>query len=85
MLWFPTAWFQILSNDPAKVESNFFGIRQRCFSPQECINLQEGRLRDKMHLHAIFKGFSYVLKDFNQSQKFKAIAKKRLQSCIFPT
>ena len=61
-----------------------FVMRQRCF-PQigmfsflltECINLHEGRLCNKMHLHTTLKGRFFVLKDFDQSQELKTIAKK---------
>ena len=64
-------------------------MRQRCFPHigmfsfllRECINLHEGRLRNKMHL----KGCFFVLKDFDQSQELKTIAKKSLQFYMFPT
>ena len=70
-----------------------FVMRQRCFPHigmfsfihRECVNQQQGRLRNKIHLHSIFKGCFYVLKDFEQSRKFKAIAQKRLQFYMFPT
>ena len=70
-----------------------FVIWQQCFphigmflfSHGECRKLQEGRLRNKMHLHSIFKGCFYVLKDFDQSQELKTIAKKSLQFYMFPT
>ena len=48
----------MLSNDPGKVDSNFFYyMRQRCFPHigmfsflhRECINLHEGRLHNEMH------------------------------------
>ena len=83
-----------LSYDPGMVESRFFFImRQRCFPHigmfsflhRECINLHEGRLRKKMHLHSTLKGCFFVLKDFDQSQELKTIAKKSLQFYMFPT
>ena len=55
------------------------------FLHRECINLHEGRLRNKMHLPSILKGCFFVLKDFDQSQESKTIAKKSLQSYMFPT
>ena len=47
----------------------------------------KGRLRNKMHLTVYFrKGvFFFVLKDFDQSQELKTIAKKSLQFYMFPT
>ena len=74
----------LLSDDPVKVEINFFcyaatvfpHIEMFSFLHRECINLQEDRLHDKMHLHSIFKECFYVLKDFDQSQELKTIAKK---------
>ena len=71
-----------------------FVMRQPCFPHigmfsflhRECINLHEGRLRNKMHLHSTLKGFFLcVLKDFDQSQELKTIAKKSLQFYMFPT
>ena len=70
-----------------------FVMRQRCFPRvemfsflnRECINLHEGRLRNKMHLHSTLKGRFFVLKDFDQSQELKTIAKKCLQFYMFPT
>ena len=71
-----------------------FVMRQRCFPVptgmfsflhRECINLHEGRLRDKIHLHSTLKGCLSVLKDFDQSQELKTIAKKSLQFYMFPT
>ena len=59
-------------------------IRMFSFSHRECINLHEGRLHNKMHLHFTLKGF-FVLKDFDQSQELKTIAKKSLQFYMFPT
>ena len=67
-----------------------FVTRQRCFPHIGmfsflCINLHDGRLRNKMHLHSTLKGcFFFVLKDFDQSQKLKTIAKKSLQFNMFP-
>ena len=83
----------LLSNDPGKVDSNFFCYAARCFPHigmfsflhRECINLHEGRLRNKMHLHSTLKGCFFVLKDFDQSQELKTIAKKSLQFYMFPT
>ena len=68
-----------------------FVMRQRCFPHigmfsflhRECINLHEGRLRNKMHLHSTLKGCFSVLKDFDQSKELKTIAKKSLQFYIF--
>ena len=70
-----------------------FVMRQRCFPHigmfsflhRECINLHEGRLPNKMHLHSTLKGCFFVLKDFDQSQELKTIAKKSLQFHMFPT
>ena len=68
-----------------------FVMRQRCFPHivsflhRECINLHEGRLHNKMHLHYTLKGCFFVLKDFDQSQELKTIAKKSLQFYMFPT
>ena len=45
------------------------------------MNLQEGRLRNKMHLHSIFKGCFYALKDLDQSQELKTIAKESYFTC----
>ena len=55
------------------------------FLHRECINLHESRLRNKMHLHSTLKERVVVLKDFDQSQELKTIAKKRLQFHMFPT
>ena len=82
-----------LSNDPGKVDSNFFcyaatvlsNIGMFSFLHRECINLHEGRLRNKMHLHSTLKGCFFVSKDFDQSQGLKTIAKKSLQFYMFPT
>ena len=70
-----------------------FVMRQRCFPHigmfsflhRECINLHEGRLRNKLHLHSSLKGCFLVLKDFDQSQELKTTAKKSLQFYMFPT
>ena len=70
-----------------------FVLRQRCFPHigmfsflhRECINLHEGRLRNKMHWHSTLKGCFFVLKDFDQSQELKTIAKKSLKFYMFPT
>ena len=44
------------------------------------MNLHEGRLRNKMHLHSTLKGWFFVLNYFDQSQdQLKTIAKKSLQ------
>ena len=82
-----------LSNDLGKVDRNFFcyaatvlsHIGIFSFLHRECINLHEGRVRNKMHLHSILKGGFFVLKDFDQSQVLKTIAKKSLQFYTFPT
>ena len=84
----------MLSNDPGKVDSNFFCFAATLLSPRrivfsflhrECINLHEDRLRNKMQLHSTLKGCFFVLKDFDQSQELKTIAKKSLQFYMFPT
>ena len=70
-----------------------FVMWQRCFPHiemllflhRECINLHEGRLRNKIHLHSTLKGCFFVLKDFDQSQELKTIAKKSLQFYMFPS
>ena len=62
----------ILSNDMGKVDSISFVMRQRCFPHigmfsflhRECINLHEGRLRNKMHLHSTLKGCFFCVKRF---------------------
>ena len=67
-------------------------MRQWCFPHigmlsflhRECINLHEGRLCNKLHLHSTLKGCFFVLKDFDQSQDLKTIAKKILQFYMFP-
>ena len=83
-----------LSNDPGKVDIAIsFVMLQRCFPHtdmfsflhRECINLHEGRLRNKMHLQSTLKRCFFVLKDFDQSQELKTIAKKSLQFYMFPT
>ena len=84
-----------LSNDPGKVYSNFFCYAATVLSPHRNVliftqrmhklNLHEGRLRNKMHLHSTLKGCFFVLKDFDQSQELKTIAKKSLQFYMFPT
>ena len=65
-----------------------FVMRQWCFPHigftfsflhRECVNLHEGRLRNKMHLHSTLKGWFFVLNYFDQSQELKTIAKKSLQ------
>ena len=86
-----TSYF--LSNDPGEMDSNFFCYAATVLShignfsllQRECINLHEGRLRNKMHLHSTFKGCFFGLKDFDQSQELKTIAKKSLQFHMFPT
>ena len=58
-----------------------FVMRQRCFPHigmfsflhRECVNLHEGRLRNKMHLHSTLKGWFFVLNYFDQSQELKTI------------
>ena len=70
-----------------------FVMRQQCFPHigmfpflhRECINLYEGRLRNKMYLHSTLKGCFFVLKDFDQLQELKTIEKKSLQFYMFPT
>ena len=70
-----------------------FVIRQRCFPHigmfsflhRGCINVHEGRLRNKMHLHSTLKGCFFVFKDFDQSQELKTIAEKSLQFYMFPS
>ena len=70
-----------------------FVLRQRCFPHigmfsflhRECINLHDGRLRNKMHLHSTLKGCFFVLKGFDQSLQLKTIVKKSLQCYMFPT
>ena len=70
-----------------------FVMRQRCFPHKgmlsflhrECINLQKGRLRNKMHLQSTLIGCFFVFKDFDQSQELRTIAKKSLQFYMFPT
>ena len=69
-----------------------FVMRQRCFPHigmfsflhRERINLHEGRLRNKMHLHFTLKGCFFVLKDFDQSQELKTIAKKVYNFTCYP-
>ena len=83
----------MLSNDPDKVESNFlllhgaFPTYECQFSSlhRQCINLQQGRLRNEIHLHSISKGCFYVLKDFDQSQELQIIGKRSLQFYMFHT
>ena len=66
-----------------------FVMPQRCFPHigmlsflhRKCINVREGRLRNKMHLQSTLKECFFVLKDFDQSQELKTIAKKSLQFC----
>ena len=73
-----------LSSDLGKVDSNFFRYVAMVLSPhrnvsflhRECINLHEGCLCNKMHLHSTLKGCFFVLKVFDQSQELKTIAKK---------
>ena len=82
----------MLSNDPGKVDTDFFCYTATVLSPRRNVLVFtqrmhkpiEGRLRDKMDLHSIFKGCFYVLKDLDQSQELKTIAKKSLQLCMFP-
>ena len=70
-----------------------FVMTQRCFPHIgmflflhiECINLHEGRLRNKMYLHSTLFGCFFVLKDFDQSQELKTITKKSSQFHMFPT
>ena len=51
----------------------------------ECIILQKGRVRDKMYFKLHVERVFFVLKDFDQSQELKTIAKKSLQFYMFPT
>ena len=61
-----------LSNDPGKVDSNFFCYAATVLSPHRNVLIftqrmhkpHEGRLPNKMHLHSTLKGFFFVLKDF---------------------
>jgi len=63
-----------------------FVMRQRCFPHIGMFSFyNEGRLRNKMYLHSPLKGCFFVLKDFDQSQELKTIAKKSLQFYMFPT
>ena len=78
---------------PARWIAISFVLRQRCFPHiemfsflhRECVILHEGRLRNTMHLYSTLKGCFFVLKDFDQSQELKTIAKKSLQYHMFPT
>ena len=55
------------------------------FLHREYINLQDGRLRNKMHLHSTLKGcFFDLLKDFDQSQELKTIYLFIYLFIIFP-
>ena len=93
MFHFPSQHIVFLSNDPGKVDSNFFCCAASLLSPHRnvLIYIQKmhkptgSRLRHKMQLHSHFKGFFYVLKGFDQSQVLKTIAKKSLQCYMFPT
>ena len=57
-----------LSNDPGRVKSIFFCYAAMCFphkgmfsfSNRERINLQKGRLHDKMYLNSTLKGYFCV-------------------------
>ena len=73
-----------------------FVMRQRCFPHigmfsflhGECINLHEGRLRNKNNAFTLhFKRVVFCVKllIFDQSQELKTIAKKSLQFYMFPT
>ena len=70
-----------------------FVMRQRCFPHigmfsflhRECIYVHEGRLRKKNAFTLHFERVFFVLKDFDQSQDLKTIAKKSLQFYMFPT
>ena len=66
-------------------QRSFPHIGMFLFLLRECINLHEGRLRNKMLLHSTLKGCFFVLKDFDRSQELKTIAKKSLQFFMFPT
>ena len=60
-------------------------IEMFSFLHRECINRHEGRLRHEIHLHSTLNGvFFFALKDFDQSQELKTIAKKSLQFYMFP-
>ena len=82
-----------LSNDPGKVDSNFFCYAATVLSPHRNVLIFTQRmhkptwrpLRNKIHLHSTLKGCFFVLKDFDQSQELKTIAKKSLQFYMFPT
>ena len=82
-----------LSNDPGKVDSNFFCYAAAVLSPHRnvLIFIQRmhkptwGSLRNKMHLLSTLKGYFFVLKDIDQSQQLKTIAEKSLQFYMFPT
>ena len=82
-----------LSNHPCKMESNFFCYAATVLSPHRNVLIFTQRMHqpagrplcNKMHLHSIFKGRFYVLKDFDHSQEFKTIAKKSLLFYMFPT
>ena len=82
---------KLLSNDPGKEYNNFFYYAATVLSPHRNVLIftqrmnDEGRLRNKMHLQSPLKGCLFVLKDFDQSQELKTIAKKRLQFYMFPT
>ena len=75
-----------LSNDPGKVDSNFFCYAATVLSPHRNAlifthNMHKPTLRpftQKMHLHSTLKGCIFVLKDFDQSQELKTKAKKRI-------
>ena len=77
--------WKCLSNDPGKVDSNFFCYATTVLSQHRNVLIFEQRIhkpawrlpRNKMHLHSTLKGCFFVLKDFNQSQELKTIAKKR--------
>ena len=91
------AWFDnhscFLHSYRPKVDSNFFCYAAKVLSHigvfsflhRECINLHDGFLRNKMHLYSTLKGCFFVLKDLDQSQELKTIAKKSLQFYMFPT
>ena len=54
-----------LSNHPGKLESIFFCYAAMCFPHiGECLNLQKGRLRDKMYLNSILEKGAFCLKRF---------------------
>ena len=87
------AWYNCrLSNDPGKVESNFFYYAAMCFPHigmfsflhRVCTNLLKGRLHDKMYLNSILKGCFFMLKDFDQSSSRIHTSKFSVPTFICP-